>query len=147
MDTVESGTMSPERAAAPYELHFTDRGDYLFAAVKGSQDSPGITLAYWREIAAECARRSVALLLVCDDLQGEPASPQDFTQLAAALRGSGLEHVRVAFHEPVSSNLRMVEHGELAFREAGFTLRVFGSEREAELWLRYGESRRSWTMP
>lgn len=132
--------MSSERAPVPYELHFTDRGDYLLAAVKGGQDSPEITLAYWREIAAECARRSATRLLVYDDLQGEPASPQDFIRLAAVLRGSGLEHVRIAFHEPVSAHLRLVEHGELAFREAGFTLRVFSSEREAELWLRYGQA-------
>ncbi|HXS73446.1 MAG TPA: hypothetical protein VN725_05325 [Rhodanobacteraceae bacterium] len=130
--------MSPEPPAAPFELRFNDRGDYLYACVQGPQDSPEITLAYWREIVAECARRDLRRLLVCDDLHGEPATPQDFSKLAEALRGSGLEHLRVAFHEPVSANLRVVEHGELAFREAGFTLRVFGSEREAELWLRYG---------
>jgi hypothetical protein len=129
--------MSPE-PPPPYELRFTDRGDYLYAAVKGDQDSAEITLAYWREIVAECARRGVTRLLVCDDLHGEPATPQDFSRLSAALRGSGLESVRIAFHEPVSAHLRLVEHGELAFREAGFTLRVFGSEQEAELWLRYG---------
>ncbi|HEX7130771.1 MAG TPA: hypothetical protein VF217_12015 [Rhodanobacteraceae bacterium] len=130
--------MSPEEPSRPYDLRFTDRGDYLFASVKGDEDSAEITLAYWREIAAECARRGATRLLVFDDLQGEPASPQDFALISAGLRGSGLERVRIAFHEPVSSNLRLVEHGELAFREAGFTLRVFGSEREAELWLRYG---------
>jgi hypothetical protein len=130
--------MSPEQPPPPYELSFTDRGDYLFALVKGDQDSAEITLAYWREIVAECGRRGTARLLVCDDLRGEPATPQDFSRLSAALQGSGLERVRVAFHEPVSVNLRLVEHGELAFREAGFTLRVFGSEREAELWLKYG---------
>ena len=128
--------MSPGQAS--YELHFTDRGDYLFASVKGDQDSAEITLAYWREIVAECNRRGTARLLVCDDLHGQPATLQDFDRLAAAMQGSGLERVRVAFHEPVSTNLRLVEHGELAFREAGFTLRVFGGEREAELWLRYG---------
>lgn len=129
--------MSPE-PPPPYELRFTDRGDYLYAAVDGDHDSPEVTLAYWRDIAAECLRRGAARLLICDDLQGEPATPQDFLDLAAALRDSGLESVRIAFHEPVSSHVRLAEHGEIAFREAGFTLRVFGSEQEAELWLRYG---------
>lgn len=127
-----------DRPEQRFQLRFTDRGDYLFAAVKGEHDSPEITLAYWRRIAAECNRRGTARLLICDDLQGEPATPQDFVRLSEALRGSGLESVRIAFHEPISSNVRLVEHGELAFREAGFTLRVFGSEQEAELWLRYG---------
>jgi hypothetical protein len=130
----------PPQPGRLFELGFSDRGDYLYAAVKGEQDSVEITLAYWFEIAAECARRGTARLLVCDDLHGEPATPQDFARLAAALQGSGLESVRIAFHEPVSSHVRLVEHGELAFREAGFTLRVFGSESEAELWLRYGQA-------
>lgn len=129
--------MDPGQPSA-YELDFIDRGDYLYARVKGEQDSPEITMAYWREIARECARRGTTRLLVCDDLQGQPATPRDFARLTEDLRGSRMERVRIAFHEPVSANLRVVEHGELAFREAGFTLRVFGSEREAELWLRYG---------
>jgi hypothetical protein len=130
--------MSPEHSSPPYRLRFIDRGDYLYASVEGDQDSAEITLAYWREIVAECGRRGASRLLVHDNLHGEPATPQDFARLAAVLQGSGLECVRVAFHEPVSTHLRLVEHGELAFREAGFTLRVFGSEREPELWLRYG---------
>lgn len=129
--------MDPGQPSA-YELDFIDRGDYLYARVKGEQDSPEITMAYWREIARECGRRGTTRLLVYDDLQGQPATPQDFARLTEDLRGSRMERVRIAFHEPVSANLRVVEHGELAFREAGFTLRVFGSEREAELWLRYG---------
>jgi hypothetical protein len=36
--------------------------------------------------------------------------------------------------------LPQAEYGELLAREAGYTVRVFGSEREAELWLRYGMS-------
>lgn len=132
--------MSPAQPSKAYDLAFVDRGDYVYACVKGPQDSPEITQAYWRHIAAECERRGTARLLVCDDLQGDPATPQDFVQLATAMRGSGLEKVRIAFHEPNSAHLRVVEHGELAFREAGFTLRVFGSEREAELWLRYGQA-------
>ncbi|SRR5579883_308935 len=124
----------------PFELLFEDRGDYLYAGVRGEEDSPAITLAYWRAIAVECARRGIHRLLVCDDLRGEPAKPEEFEWLANALRGSGLEQVRIAFHEPISANLRLVEYGELSFRAAGFTLRVFGSEREAELWLRYGMS-------
>lgn len=130
----------PKPVDVPFNLRFTDRGDYLYAFVDGAPDTIETSLAYWREIGAECIRRGATRLLICDDLVGAPASPQDFARLANALCGSGLEHVRIAFHEPVSDNLRLVEHGELAFREAGFTLRVFGSEGEAELWLRYGQA-------
>lgn len=123
-----------------WRLRFEDRTGYLYAEVSGPEDSLAITMAYWLAIDAECSRRGTTHLLVCDRLRGEPASAQDFEQLANGLRGIGLERVRIAFHEPISEHLRFVEHGELAMREAGFTLRVFGSEREAEVWLRYGEA-------
>jgi hypothetical protein len=112
----------------------------MYAEVSGPEDSLAITTAYWRAVAAECSRRKATHLLVCDRLRGEPASREEFAQLAGTLAGNGLEQVRMAFHEPVSDHLRSAEFGELAMREAGFTLRVFGSEREAEIWLRYGEA-------
>ncbi len=123
-----------------WQLHFEDRADYLYAEVHGPEDSLAITTAYWRAIDAECRQRGTRALLVCDCLRGEPAQQEDFRRLALALRGGVLEQVRIAFYEPVPENLRFVEHGELAMREAGFTLRVFGNEREAEVWLRYGQT-------
>ena len=125
--------------AQSWRLHFEDRGDYVYAEVTGPQDSQAITVQYWRQIDAECVRRGTRKLLVCDRLHGEPASPEEFRQLAVLLRDSRLHDIRVAFHEPVPEHLRFVEHGELAMREAGFTMRVFDNEREAELWLRYGD--------
>ncbi len=129
-----------DQAVPKWRLRFEDRDDYLFAEVRGPADSLAITTAYWRQIEAECARRDTRKLLVCDRLRGEPATPADFSQLARNLCGGVLEKLRIAFHEPVAEHLRHVEHGELAMREAGFTLRVFGSELEAELWLRYGQT-------
>ena len=125
--------------AQSWRLRFEDRGDYVYAEVTGPQDCLEISVQYWRQIDVECARRGTRKLLVCDRLRGEPASPNEFRQLAMLLRDSQLHTIRVAFHEPVPEHLRFVEHGELAMREAGFTWRVFDSEREAELWLRYGD--------
>jgi len=39
-----------------------------------------------------------------------------------------------------SAVVSQAEYGELTAREMGFTVRVFASEQQAELWLRYGES-------
>lgn len=121
-------------------MRFEDRTDYLYVEVTGPEDSLAITLAYWRAVAAECSRRNTTHLMVCDRLRGEPASVDDFEKLADGLHDTGLERVRIAFHESIGEHLRFVEHGELAMLAAGFTLRVFGSDREAEIWLRYGQS-------
>jgi len=137
MMTTDNSGSSPDHS---WRLRFEDRTGYMYAEVSGPEDSLAITTAYWRAVAAECSRRKATHLLVCDRLRGEPASREEFAQLAGTLAGNGLEQVRMAFHEPVSDHLRSAEFGELAMREAGFTLRVFGSEREAEIWLRYGEA-------
>lgn len=135
--------MTTEKSASSldqsWRLRFEDRTDYLYVEASGPEDSLAITTAYWREISAECSRRATRRLLVCDRLRGDPATPDEFRRLAGSFIGSGLESVRIAFYEPVSDHVRDVEHGELAMREAGFTLRVFGSEREAEIWLLYGQ--------
>lgn len=135
--TAENSETTPGHT---WRLRFEDRFGYLYAEVGGPQDSLEITTAYWRAIDIECRRRGTRLLLVCDRLRGEPATQDEFRLLAQALQDSGLRQVRIAFHEPVSEHVSFAEHGELALREAGFTLRVFGSEREAEVWLRYGQS-------
>ena len=132
--------MKPDVSKPSWRLRLEDRSDYLYAQVSGPADSPAITLAYWRQIEIECKNRAARWLLVCDQLLGEPASPEDFGKLAQALSDGPLVGMRIAFHEPVAEHLRFVEHGEIAMREAGLTLRVFGSEREAELWLRYGQT-------
>ncbi|MGH8164428.1 MAG: hypothetical protein ACREP1_08860 [Rhodanobacteraceae bacterium] len=123
---------------ALFAIHYEDRGDYLYAVVEGPEDKLEICIAYWQALAAECEDRGTRRLLVIDRLQGEPVSPDEMDRLVELMRGSVLEHVRIAYHEPVSAHLPLVEHAELSAREVGFTVRVFADEREAVLWLRYG---------
>ena len=131
---------SERRDPAPsWRLRFENRRGYLYAEVTGPEDSVDITIAYWREIAAECARRHARRVLVSDRLHGELANPEDLGSMVRGMLGHGLETVRIAFHEPEPSHLAGVEHAELHAREAGFTLRVFGDEHQAEIWLRYGD--------
>ncbi len=47
---------------------FEDRADYLYAAVTGPRDSQEISMAYWRQIAAECERRKTRKLMVVENL-------------------------------------------------------------------------------
>jgi hypothetical protein len=126
--------------ALDYELRFQDCGDHLRVSIRGARDSLEISLAYWQEIAAECERRGTRALLVLDYLGGDPLPQQDMEQVIERLRQSYMHQVRVAYCESNSVYLPQAEYGELRAREAGYTVRVFGSEREAELWLRYGET-------
>lgn len=130
----------PPNPFAPYELRFESRGDYLRVEVSGPADSLEVSLAYWRDIADECERRGTRALLVADLFENEPLKPAEVGRVIEAMRDTYMQHVRVAYCELNSAVVSQAEHGELTAREAGFTVRVFASEHEAELWLRYGES-------
>lgn len=126
-----------------HELRFEDRGDYLRVEILGEFDSLDISIAYWREIAAECERRNTRALLAVDRLGGDPIPPEAMAQVIAVMRDSYMRHVRVAYCEMTTQQVSQAEYGELIAREAGYVVRVFSDEREAELWLRYGEDVRS----
>ncbi|HET6906860.1 MAG TPA: hypothetical protein VFH52_07920 [Rhodanobacteraceae bacterium] len=130
----------PPRCAPSYDLRFSDRGDYLRVEISGPGDSLEVSLAYWRDIAAECERRGTRALLVLDLFENEPLAQAEVDQVIEAMRNSYMRQVRVAYCELNSAVLPQAERGELAAREVGFTVRVFASEQEGELWLRYGES-------
>ncbi|MEO8802532.1 MAG: hypothetical protein ABI304_05455 [Rudaea sp.] len=131
--------MSSNDSNTSWRLRFEDRDDYLYAEVSGPEDSMQISLAYWRAIEAECERRKTTRLLVCDRLRGQPSSQTDSEEIANALGGGIFANMRIAFHEPVAEHLRFLEYGEMAVREVGVTMRVFPSDKEAEVWLRYGQ--------
>ncbi|MGN6729274.1 MAG: hypothetical protein ACTHJG_05515 [Rhodanobacteraceae bacterium] len=130
----------PPQSPPPYDLRFSDRGDYLRAELSGPGDSLEVSLAYWNAIAAECEQRGTRALLVLDLFENEPLQPSEMDQVIAAMRDSYMRRVRVAYCELNSAVVSQAEYGELTAREMGFTVRVFASEQQAELWLRYGES-------
>lgn len=131
---------NPPRSVPQYDLRFNDRGDYLRVEISGPGDSLEVSLAYWNDIAAECERHGTRALLVLDLFENEPLTPSEMDQVIDSMSDSYMRHVRVAYCELNSAVVAQAEYGELTAREMGFTVRVFASEQEAELWLRYGES-------
>ena len=122
----------------PFRLEYADRPGYLFVRVTGVNGSLETTVAYWLAIAEQVRERRPTRLLVKDEMLGEPPPPGEIQQFIAAMAGQGFEGVRVAYVEADGEQVAQVEHGEIYAREQGFDARVFGSEQQAELWLRYG---------
>ncbi|MBS0569336.1 MAG: hypothetical protein JSS28_01915 [Proteobacteria bacterium] len=132
-------TDRPYSPAAPrYTLRLEERAGYLFAEITGDEDSSEITLAYWLELAAVCASRGTRCLLVVDRLRGTPPSAQELVRHVHVLRSTALLHVRIAVYEPIPVELPRLQHAELEAFDVGAKFRIFTSEREAEVWLRYG---------
>lgn len=114
--------------------------DYgLRAQVTGVNGTLETTLACWHAIAVEVRRLAPRALLVVDDMEGEPPPPAQLLEFVRAMRGQGMEAVRIAYVERHAEQLPQVEFAGLLANEHGFDARVFADEAEAVLWLRYGE--------
>lgn len=116
-----------------YTLRFEDRAAYLFACVEGPHDTLDISLAYWREIAAEVRRRGARRLMVLEELR-QPSTLGDAQQVIAALPGLGLAEVRIAFVDPIE-DVELLVNEQAEARLLGLTGRVFGGTAAAERWL------------
>src|SRR5688500_18881542 len=122
----------------PFRVDFQSQPGALRAHVTGVKGSIDITLAYWRAIAEEVRRLHPRTLLVVDELQGEALQAEFMPAFIAAMGGLGFEGVRIAFVETQGKQIPLVESAEILARERGFEVRVFASETDASLWLRYG---------
>ena len=121
-----------------FELDFRFRAGVLRALVLAAERSVEGGIAHWRAIAAEVNRRRPRGLLVVADIPGEPMDPLQQPRFFAAMRGSGLEAVRVAFVDANTRHSPHAETAEILAVEHGFNARVFPDEQAAERWLHYG---------
>ncbi len=122
-----------------YRMRFTLEGRHLHVRVVGHKDDLDTTVACWMEIAAEVSRTGAATLLVEDDMDGPPLDPAVLPDFLHALRGKGLEGVRIAYVEALPERLPKVELAEILAREQGYVVRVFVNRMDAAVWLRHGE--------
>ena len=94
------------------------------------------TVACWQAIVLQVKERRPATVLLIDEMRGPSLRAEQWHTLVDAMRGQGLENVRIAHVKPFG--LQGIEYCEIFAREAGFHARAFDNEATAELWLRYG---------
>jgi hypothetical protein len=121
----------------PFDIVFSVHPVGLKARVQG-EGSLDNTMAYWLAIVSELAKRPVPALLLIDEMHGDPLSEQNWQDLVEAMKGTGLDKLRIAHVKPLG--LQSVEYCELFALEAGMRARVFSDEEEAVMWLRHGLS-------
>ncbi|MBL8257222.1 MAG: hypothetical protein JNJ62_11530 [Pseudoxanthomonas mexicana] len=125
--------------APPFHIEFGAADYGLRAWVTGTNGTLETTLACWRAIAEEVRQLAPPGLLVVDDMEGLPPPPEQLLQFVQAMRGQGMEAVRIAYVEKHVEQIPQVEFAGLLANEHGFDARIFAMEAEAVLWLRYGE--------
>ena len=118
-----------------YSLVFTRPHGGLFATVKGERTLQN-TVAYWDRIAAEIQQQRPKWLYVDDHLRGDELSIAQWRDLVQAMKGRGLEGLRIAHVKP--NGMDHLEYCEIFAREAGIDARAFSDAGVADRWLRYG---------
>jgi hypothetical protein len=118
-----------------FTIAFKREGDGLRVTVTGQRTFEN-TLAYWRGIVAQVQAQRPAWLFVCDLLTGHELSVGEWYSLVEAMKGQGLEHLRIAHVKP--SGMDHLEYCEIFAREAGIDARAFNDSGVADRWLRYG---------
>ena len=122
-----------------YRLTFKHQPPLLLAWVSGGEDTRlEVTFDYWMRIAAEVRAIGASQLLVVDEMQGEVMTNDDLERFFTGIRGHGLEGVRIAYVEGRPDQMQRIEFVEQMALERGYSIRVFGNERDAVFWLRHG---------
>ncbi|QIL20462.1 hypothetical protein [Thermomonas sp. HDW16] len=125
--------------ASDYRLEFHYEAPRLTARIVGGRDTGlAVSSAYWLRIAEELRAAGASELLVIDGLQGEVMTNADLERFFALIDGSGLDRARIAYVEARMDQMPRIEFAELMARERGYTIRMFGNETDAAIWLRHG---------
>jgi hypothetical protein len=122
-----------------YTVAFEQRQRTLRVQVSAPRRDYADMLDAWRRIIGEVARGTPEALLVVTDIQGAPLTSPQIEAFVGAMRGSGLERLRIAYVYPLAADWSQAETAEILALESGFEARVFADERAAETWLRHGE--------
>jgi hypothetical protein len=126
--------MSPNNEVLRYKIAFDPRSDMLCVRVEGIKDSYEISIAYWREIAAQCARLGVSRLLMDEDIP-EAVSFSDMYRIASELPEI-FRDIAIAFVDKHAEQSELNEFGELVAQNRGVYGRFFTDTAAAEEWLR-----------
>lgn len=118
---------------AMYEIEFQHRDGYLRAHVTGPEDTLEVSLAYWTEVAAECALHQVTRLLVVENL-GTRATTSDMREMTEVLAQIGFRDVCLAYVDTLDTD-DVLASAQIHARQYGLTGRVFRHEASAVEWL------------
>jgi hypothetical protein len=129
VDTIENNK--------PYQLTFEPRPSYLYAYVKGDEDSYEISRAYWQEIADECRKNKYKKVLIVEDI-AESGTIAEAYQLCSEFPQMGYIGIKVAFVDRYSEQNEENQFGELVAVNRGINGKLFGEVDEAEKWLLAG---------
>ena len=125
--------MSPHNENKPFKLTFDRRPEFLHVQVEGKNDSYEISMAYWREIAAECQRLGTTRLLVEEDIP-EAVSYSEMYSIAADLPAL-FRGISIAFVDRYADQADLNSFGELVAQNRGVRGRFFSDAVVAEAWL------------
>lgn len=122
----------------PISLAFAHQGRRMEVEVTGRIDGIAPLVAMLRAVGKAAQAAGSDRILVIDHTLGVVPGETDMRHLMAALQGSRLAALRLAYVDARGTAVARMEVGEIVAREHGYDCRVFDSEARARLWLDYG---------
>lgn len=126
--------MSPTNEIKQYRIVFENRPGYLYAFVEGKKDSYEISIAYWREIAAEAERLGSTKIMVEEDIP-EIVSYAEIYDISAKIPEM-FNGVSVAYVDRYADQVELNSFAELVAQNRGFRGKFFTDPAAAEEWLK-----------
>ena len=122
-----------------YRLVLDYQPPLLCARVFGNDDSSlTVTSEYWVAIIQRLRALGASQVLVLDAKESDVMSSADLERFFVAIEGLGLEQAKIAYVEGRVDQMPRIQEAEIMAMERGYTIRMFGNETDARVWLRYG---------
>jgi hypothetical protein len=137
MSAVESSFGDPRDGCA---VGFRQAGSCVVAEVRGWIDDVAALVELFGQCLARLRKARCDRLLVVDHTRGVVPPEAEMRKMLAALEGSGLDRVRIAWVDVRGTAVGRIEVAEILGREQGYDVHVFDNEQRARNWLDYGQS-------
>jgi hypothetical protein len=131
--------MSTSLLPLGYELTVESRPEYLYAYVKGEEDSVSIDRRYLSEVASQCRARRCDKVLIEEDLRTQLSMSEMF-DVASWISKLGLQGVKIAFVDRHPDHRPGNLFGETVAVNRGVWVKVCDSVAQAEDYLLSGSA-------
>ena len=133
--------MSPRQDEAGARVRLEKRPGYLRAVFEGGDGRLETMLRCWNEAGDAMRAQGARAAMIVDRLAGEQVTSEQQRRVVTTIADhGGFDEGEHRLWPDHVSEAHAGESAELLARELGLEGRVFDTESDAELWLRYGES-------
>ncbi|MFL6373815.1 MAG: hypothetical protein ACJ73D_04025 [Pyrinomonadaceae bacterium] len=121
-------------AVPTYRLRFEEREHYLFAHVQAAEIKLELECGYMREVADKCDALGATRCMVLRDIPEVLCDSGQFNIAREAMEM--FRNIKICWVNPYAANQASLDFASMVATNRGGEFRMFGTEIDAEKWLR-----------